>query len=137
MAEHPDPVDVHVGRRLREARLLAGQSQTALGRALGVTFQQVQKYENGANRLGSSRLWQAAQHLNISLDYFFEGLPGYSTVVATAVQTEPAMPPVNENEEINEELPELVQLYYQHGFNVRRAIKGLVKAVADRDRRAS
>ncbi len=137
MAENPDPVDVHVGQRLREARLRTGQSQTALGRALGVTFQQVQKYENGTNRLGASRLWQAAQHLDVDADYFFEGLPGYQPGRATDSPPMRVTSAVNENSEINGELPELVDLYYRHGFMVRRAIKSLVKAVADRGRKAS
>lgn len=137
MAENPDPVDVHVGQKLREARLRTGQSQTALGRALGVTFQQVQKYENGTNRLGASRLWQAAQYLDVDADYFFEGLPGYRPSAAAEAPPMPVASAVNENSSINGELPELVDLYYRHGFMVRRAIKSLVKAIADRSRQAS
>ena len=68
------PTDVHVGRRLREARLAKGMTQTDLGNALGVSFQQVQKYEKGTNRIGSSRLWDICTVLDVTVAYFFEGL---------------------------------------------------------------
>ncbi len=67
-------VDVHVGLRLREARALKSWSQTDLGKLVGLTFQQIQKYENGANRIGASRLWHLSQILELSVSYFFEGL---------------------------------------------------------------
>lgn len=70
----PHPVDVHVGRRVREARAIKGMSQTALGNALGISFQQVQKYEKGNNRIGASRLWDISKVLDVSTAYFFEGL---------------------------------------------------------------
>ena len=70
----PHPVDVHVGKRVREARAIKGMSQTALGNALGISFQQVQKYEKGNNRIGASRLWDIAKVLDVSTAYFFEGL---------------------------------------------------------------
>jgi len=66
--------DVHVGRRLREARLAKGMTQTDLGNALGVSFQQVQKYEKGTNRIGSSRLWDICTVLEVTVTYFFDGL---------------------------------------------------------------
>ena len=65
--------DSHVGRRLRAARTLAGMSQTRLGQAVGLTFQQIQKYEKGVNRIGASRLQQFAALLNVPPSYFFEG----------------------------------------------------------------
>ena len=64
--------DSHVGRRLRAARTLAGMSQTRLGQAVGLTFQQIQKYEKGVNRIGASRLQQFAEILNVSVSFFFE-----------------------------------------------------------------
>lgn len=70
----PDPVDVHVGSRIRERRLTLGMSQTALGNALGLTFQQVQKYERGTNRVSASTLWKAATTLKVPASYFFEGM---------------------------------------------------------------
>jgi transcriptional regulator with XRE-family HTH domain len=73
-ADNPDPVDVHVGARLRQRRNLAGWSQEQLGKALGLTFQQIQKYERGINRMGASRLYQMAQILKVPVSYFFEEL---------------------------------------------------------------
>jgi transcriptional regulator with XRE-family HTH domain len=75
--EHgPDPVDVHVGRRLRQARFLAGMSQEELGEGIGVSFQAVQKYEHGENRLSASRLFKAARLLDRPVSFFFEELGG-------------------------------------------------------------
>jgi transcriptional regulator with XRE-family HTH domain len=72
----PNSIDTHVGRRLRMRRMMLGMSQEKLGEAFGLTFQQVQKYEKGANRMGASRLQQAAQILGVSVPFFFEGAPG-------------------------------------------------------------
>ena len=72
----PKPVDVHVGNQVRTRRLMLGMSQEKLGHALGLTFQQVQKYEKGTNRMGSSRLQQAANILQVPVTFFFEGAPG-------------------------------------------------------------
>ncbi|MDR3425362.1 MAG: helix-turn-helix transcriptional regulator [Alphaproteobacteria bacterium] len=83
-SENPDPVDIHVGARLRMRRNLVGLSQEQLGKSLGLTFQQIQKYERGINRMGSSRLFQIAKTLSIPVSYFFEDLP--STLGATAQQ---------------------------------------------------
>ena len=71
----PDPIDVHLGARLRRRRLELGLSQQDLAVAIDVTFQQVQKYERGANRLSAARLHRAARALRVPLDHFFEGLP--------------------------------------------------------------
>lgn len=71
-----DPVDIHVGRRLRQRRALLGLSQDKLGRAVGLTFQQIQKYERGANRIGASRLLQLSRALAVPVAYFFEDAPG-------------------------------------------------------------
>jgi transcriptional regulator with XRE-family HTH domain len=67
-------VDSHVGERVRARRLELGMSQTALAEAVGITFQQIQKYENGANRVSASRLWQFAAVLGVPVDFFFDGL---------------------------------------------------------------
>jgi transcriptional regulator with XRE-family HTH domain len=75
MTDKPDPIDVHVGRRLRLRRTLLGMSQERLGQLLGLTFQQIQKYERGVNRIGSSRLYQLGQILNIPVSFFFDDLP--------------------------------------------------------------
>lgn len=73
-AEGPHPVDRHVGRRLADIRIERGHSQTELGKALGLTFQQVQKYEKGTNRISASKLWIAADFLGVEISYFFEDL---------------------------------------------------------------
>lgn len=73
----PAPTDKHVGSRVRMRRLMQGMSQTDLGNALDLTFQQVQKYEKGTNRIGASRLQHIAQILKVPVAFFFEGGPGY------------------------------------------------------------
>lgn len=70
----PDPVDIHVGQRLRVRRKLMGFSQEQLGRAVGITLQQVQKYEKGANRISASKLYRFAEMLDIQVAYFFDGI---------------------------------------------------------------
>lgn len=73
-ARTANPVDQHVGRRIRMRRKLLGISQTELGDALGLTFQQVQKYERGANRVSASKLYETARTLKVEIGYFFHGL---------------------------------------------------------------
>jgi transcriptional regulator with XRE-family HTH domain len=73
--EGPDPIDIHVGTRLRKRRTIMGMTQEQLGKAAGLTFQQIQKYERGANRMGASRLYHLARLLNVSVSYFFEKMP--------------------------------------------------------------
>lgn len=74
----PNAIDIHVGNRIRMRRLLKGMSQTTLAEGLGVTFQQVQKYEKGTNRVGSSRLQAIANILGVQASFFFEEGPGVS-----------------------------------------------------------
>ena len=74
-SSHPDPVDVHVGARLRLRRSMIGLSQERLGNACGLTFQQTQKYERGTNRMGASRLLHIAKLLNVPISYFFDDTP--------------------------------------------------------------
>ena len=75
----PDPVDIHVGARVRLRRTLLGMSQEKLGKALGLTFQQVQKYERGANRIGSSRLFQLSRILDVPVSFFFDEMAPETT----------------------------------------------------------
>ncbi len=75
MKKTPDPIDRHVGSRVRMQRILMKMSQEKLGEALGLTFQQVQKYEKGLNRIGASRLQQISKTLNVPPSFFFEGAP--------------------------------------------------------------
>lgn len=71
----PDPIDKHVGNRVRMRRMLVGLSQERLGERLGLTFQQIQKYEKGANRIGAGRLFQISRILGVPIAFFYEGLP--------------------------------------------------------------
>jgi len=71
----PNPIDIHVGGRLRQRRTLLGMSQGKLGDTVGLTFQQIQKYERGANRIGASRLYDLSSVLDVSISYFFEEMP--------------------------------------------------------------
>jgi transcriptional regulator with XRE-family HTH domain len=75
----PNPIDRHVGSRVRMRRMMLGMSQEKLGNALGLTFQQVQKYEKGTNRIGASRLQQIAHILQVPVSFFFEGAPAVTT----------------------------------------------------------
>lgn len=70
----PHRVDIHVGKRLRHRRWMIGMTQGELAEALGIRFQQIQKYESGANRVSASRLWDIAQALQVDVAYFFQGL---------------------------------------------------------------
>ncbi|MDQ0302030.1 helix-turn-helix domain-containing protein [Ancylobacter polymorphus] len=71
----PNPVDKHVGSRVRMRRMMVGMSQEKLGESLGITFQQIQKYEKGTNRIGASRLQNISQVLSVPVAFFFEGAP--------------------------------------------------------------
>ena len=72
----PNPIDIHVGSRVRLRRMMLGMSQEKLGEQLGITFQQIQKYEKGTNRIGASRLQHIAAVLNVPVSFFFEDAPG-------------------------------------------------------------
>lgn len=71
---NPHPIDIHVGARLRLRRVLLGLSQADLGERVGLTFQQIQKYERGANRIGASRLYELTQILDVPVSFFFDGI---------------------------------------------------------------
>ena len=89
----PNPIDRHVGSRVRMRRMMLGMSQEKLGDALGLTFQQVQKYEKGTNRIGESRLQQISQILQVPVAFFFEGaphVPGASGTVEMEAAPSPA-----------------------------------------------
>lgn len=78
----PNPIDVHVGARVRLRRMMLGMSQEKLGEKLGITFQQIQKYEKGTNRIGASRLQSIASVLSVPVSFFFDGAPSHSGGVA-------------------------------------------------------
>ena len=87
VSKKPNPIDVHVGSRVRLRRTMQGVSQEKLGEALGVTFQQVQKYEKGTNRIGASRMQQIAEVLKVPVAFFFEDAP--AGVAPSAGMAEP------------------------------------------------
>ena len=127
----PHPVDIFVGSRVRMRRNMLGLSQTDLGRALGLTFQQVQKYERGANRIGSSRLYTIGQILKVPVAYFFDEMP---EEVQEGVDTPIATVPVSEaTAEISKrETLELVKVFYRiTDQKVRRRAVDLLRAVAE------
>ncbi len=88
----PNPTDKHVGSRVRMRRMMLSMSQEKLGDALGLTFQQVQKYEKGTNRIGASRLQQISQILQVPVSFFFEGAPAAVTIGGQDVLSEAPSP---------------------------------------------
>jgi transcriptional regulator with XRE-family HTH domain len=84
MTQRLNPIDVHVGRRAKMRRNMLGMSQETLAGALGITFQQVQKYEKGVNRISASRLQHIANVLKVAPEFFFEGVPGVREVDGTS-----------------------------------------------------
>ena len=88
----PNPIDKHVGSRVRMRRMMLSMSQEKLGDALGLTFQQVQKYEKGTNRIGASRLQQISQILQVPVSFFFEGAPDVPMATRTDGMAEAPSP---------------------------------------------
>lgn len=84
-SRRPNPIDVHVGSRVRFRRMLLGMSQEKLAEKLGLTFQQIQKYEKGINRIGASRLFDLSQVLSVPVQFFYEEAPGNGAEVAQLV----------------------------------------------------
>lgn len=132
MSNLPNPIDVHVGRRLKLRRTLINMSQERLGELLGVTFQQVQKYERGANRIGASRLYEIGRILGVPIAYFFDdmarlnvaGLAEDRVGFANAAQPIEDLP-LNRRETI-----ELLRAYYRiEPPALRRQVFDLVKAL--------
>ena len=131
------PVDVHVGARMRQRRTLLGMSQEKLGTAVGLTFQQIQKYERGSNRIGSSRLYEFAKVLDVPVSYFFDEMPsnalagrpmsgrGHKEFGEEGTPFEQEKDPL-----IKRETLELVRAYYKiREGRVRKRIFETVKAV--------
>jgi transcriptional regulator with XRE-family HTH domain len=129
----PNPVDVHVGTRVRLRRTLLGMSQGKLGNAMGLTFQQVQKYERGANRIGASRLYTLSQALDVPVSFFFVDMsqetaaqpsqptPGFSDGAAAPYEADPMG---------KRETLELVRAYYGIGEpKVRKNVLLLMRSL--------
>jgi transcriptional regulator with XRE-family HTH domain len=128
----PNPIDVHVGARVRLRRTLLGMSQEKLGEALGLTFQQVQKYERGANRVGASRLFDLARVLDVPVSFFFDDMTSeveqLSPRLISGLAEEPASfeaDPMTKRETL-----ELVRAYYRiTDPQVRKRVLDLAKAL--------
>jgi len=130
VASNPDPIDVHVGSRVRLRRTLLGMSQEKLGDALGLTFQQIQKYERGANRIGSSRLFKLSQILDVPVSFFFDDMPEEVERANRGLAEAPAEP-FEADQLSKRETLELVRAYYRiTDAKVRKRVFELVKAVA-------
>jgi transcriptional regulator with XRE-family HTH domain len=123
-------IDLHVGRRLRRRRRLMGMTQQQLADMVGIRFQQIQKYECGANRMTASRLFELSNALSIPVQYFYDGLP---TTVAVPAKASAA----NDDDDLSmevlrqKETRELVRAYYQLGERPRRRLLDLAKALQD------
>jgi len=93
--KQPNPIDIHVGSRVRLRRMMLGMSQEKLGEHLGITFQQIQKYEKGTNRIGASRLQHIARVLSTPVSFFFDDAPGMTPGPANAVDGMAEAPSTN------------------------------------------
>ena len=128
----PDPIDKHVGSRVRMRRLMLSMSQEKLGDALGLTFQQVQKYEKGTNRIGASRLQQISNILQVPVSFFFEGAPhlhGRSGGMSEA----PSPDYVSEFIATSDGLSLIKAFTLIKNKKLRRRIVDLVEQIADED----
>ena len=129
MARKPNPIDVHVGMRVHIRRTMRGMSQSKLGEALNVTFQQVQKYEKGKNRISASRLYQISQTLDVPISYFFDELPdNISGPKAPGLAKGGGF----EGDPLaKQETLQLVNAYYRlPSLELRNSVRKLVKALA-------
>jgi transcriptional regulator with XRE-family HTH domain len=129
----PSPVDIHVGSRVRLRRTLLGMSQEKLGTAVGLTFQQIQKYERGANRIGASRLYDMSRVLDVTVQFFFDEMPvepeaeGYQPLSGEAEPAAMTQDPMAKRETL-----ELVRTYYRiPNATLRRKLFELAKAMAN------
>ena len=132
-----NPIDVHVGTRLRARRTLLGLSQTAVGEAIGLTFQQLQKYENGLNRISASRLFDLSQLLGVDIAYFFDEMDEGTQKASPAQigpqksQQAPPKPPKTENPLHRRETLQLVRAYYRiTDPTVRDHLRKLIQSAA-------
>lgn len=134
-----NPVDIHVGKRIREARVLVGFSQTQLAEAMQITFQQVQKYERGANRVSASRLWDMAQVMGVDIGFFFDQMP--SSVQQSSPRLHRKTEPDHELEEsltmakdpiLRRESLELLRSYYLiKSPHLRKKIGRMIKSAGE------
>lgn len=130
------PVDVHVGKRLRLKRTLLGLSQEYIGNAIGVTFQQIQKYERGVNRMGASRLYDFSRVMSVPVSFFFEGYEASTSPHGGMSENE--TPALVHEQMPNRETMDMMRAYYRIKSPVmRKRVLDLVKSMADADNIAS
>lgn len=132
----PRPVDVHVGSRVRLRRTMLGMSQEKLGQAIGLTFQQVQKYERGTNRIGASRLYELSKVLDVPVSFFFDDMaPEVAGEQRPAAGLAEDEGPAYEADTLaKRETLELVRAYYKiRNPKVRKRVFELAKALAKAD----
>jgi transcriptional regulator with XRE-family HTH domain len=134
-SDRPNPIDVHVGARLRLRRTLLGMSQEKLGEAIGLTFQQVQKYERGANRVGASRLYDLSRVLDVPVSFFFDDINPETAAAARGELSEVSESTPQRYEPdpmMRRETLELVRAYYRiPDAQIRRRLFDLTKAIAN------
>ncbi len=120
------PVDVHVGKRIRHRRWMLGMTQQQLGEAVGIKFQQIQKYETGMNRVSASRLWDIGQALDVQISFFFEGL-------SSEYDAEMIEDNANQPGDLlaDREALELVRSYYAIPEEQRRKLFDLARVLSD------
>jgi transcriptional regulator with XRE-family HTH domain len=123
-----NPIDVQVGNRVRIRRMLIGMSQEKLGDLLGLTFQQVQKYEKGVNRIGAGRLYEVARILNVPVDFFYEGVGG-----APGLSDSEVAPPVLEFVSSGEGLQLSLAFMKIKDAKVRKRVLDLVKSLSEEE----
>jgi transcriptional regulator with XRE-family HTH domain len=129
----PNPTDKHVGARVRMRRLMLAMSQEKLGDALGLTFQQVQKYEKGANRIGASRLQQLAQILQVPVSFFFEGAPNIPGVQSRDLAEAPSPAYVSDFLATSDGIALVKAFMAIKNSKLRRRIVDLVEQIAEKN----
>ncbi len=135
----PSPIDVHVGSRIRLRRTLMGMSQERLGEALGLTFQQVQKYERGVNRVGASRLYDLSRVLDVPISFFFDDMPdasngGRSATHVAGFADRAEFGSQGDDPLAKRETLELVRAYYRiTDPSVRKRVFDLIKSMGPAD----
>lgn len=122
----PHPVDVHVGKRIRHRRWLAGMTQQQLAESVGIKFQQIQKYETGANRVSASRLWDIADALEVEVSFFFEGIEHEDQVGSAEMSSSTPSDILGDKEAL-----ELIRSYYAIPENQRRRLFDLARVLSD------
>jgi transcriptional regulator with XRE-family HTH domain len=132
----PNPVDRHVGSRVRMRRIMLGMSQEKLGEGLGLTFQQIQKYEKGTNRIGASRIQQISEILQVPVSFLFEGSPG-SSAGAERFDGAPSPAYVADFLATTEGLALIRAFTRVPDIKLRRAIVDMVELIGGRDDAAS